>query len=121
MGRSPLKIFENYEIKDDSQSIVQLKSYKGKATISAIPSNINNLYEISSDELYGYMWGYNFSTNVNDIKHTYLDFYDNSTKEFKWKIQMFPITNQIQLVWHDKPYGHTDFYTSLSRSIINYI
>ncbi|WP_342275903.1 hypothetical protein [Spiroplasma endosymbiont of Nebria brevicollis] len=115
-----LKIFENYEIKDDSQSIIQLKSYKGKATISAIPSNINNLYEISSDELYGYMWGYNFSTNANDIKHTYLGFYDNSTKEFKWKIQMFPITNQIQLVWHDKPYRYTDFYYSLSRSIINY-
>ncbi|BET39065.1 hypothetical protein [Spiroplasma ixodetis] len=33
---------------------------------------------------------------------------------------MFPITNQIQIATHDKPYLHDDWFNSLSRSIIKY-
>ncbi|WP_281749588.1 hypothetical protein [Spiroplasma ixodetis] len=115
-----MKIFEEYEIKQDYDNIQQYNSYKGKSVISSVPENINNLYQISNDELSGYMKGYNFDTNVNDIKYTFLGFYNNSDTNFKFKIQMFPITNQIQIAKHDKPYLHDDWFNSLSRSIIKY-
>lgn len=64
-----MKIFEEYEIKRDYDNIQQYNSYKSKSFIFSVPENINNLYQISNDELSGYMKGYNFDTNVNDIKY----------------------------------------------------
>ncbi|WP_174480556.1 hypothetical protein [Spiroplasma endosymbiont of Danaus chrysippus] len=91
-----MKVFEDFKI-EYYQVSSRINQYVGVSKIGLIPNNINNLYEISKNSLYSQVnYSYDKNINMNSENSTYLGFYDLSDKDFKWKIQLFPIINQIQ-------------------------
>ncbi|WJG70700.1 hypothetical protein [Spiroplasma ixodetis] len=124
-----MKVFEDFKI-EYYQVSSRINQYVGVSKIGLIPTNINNLYEISKNGLYSQVnYSYDKNINMNSENSTYLGFYDLSDKEFKWKIELFPIINQIQgadfqiqpegFTWVEKNRLVKKYKLSISKIVFN--
>ncbi|WP_375318095.1 hypothetical protein [Spiroplasma endosymbiont of Virgichneumon dumeticola] len=90
----------------------------GVSVIAKEPNNIDWLYTISKCSL---------KSEAKLLKplmmekdnYTYLGFCDISDKEFKFKIQMFPIITQVQVIYQDRNTLNPSFHDSQILRYIN--
>ncbi|WP_375317458.1 hypothetical protein [Spiroplasma endosymbiont of Virgichneumon dumeticola] len=114
-----LKLFEDYNIQY-YQISSRINQYVGVSKIGTLPNDIINLYEISKNTFSSNV-SYSYDKNINIISNNsaYLGFCDLSDKEFKWKIQLFPIINQVQGADFQVP-SDISTWAEKNRQIINY-
>ncbi|WP_342275946.1 hypothetical protein [Spiroplasma endosymbiont of Nebria brevicollis] len=114
-----LKLFEDYNIQYYQVSF-RINQYVGVSKIGTLPNDIINLYEISKNTFSSNV-SYSYDKNINIISNnsTYLGFCDLSDKEFKWKIQLFPIINQVQGA-DFQVQSDISTWAEKNRQIINY-
>ncbi|WP_342275802.1 hypothetical protein [Spiroplasma endosymbiont of Nebria brevicollis] len=109
--------YDNYEIIEYPSGESYVFDNYGVSVITKEPNNIDWLYTISKCSLKSEAKLLKQLIMEKD-SYTYLGFCDISDKEFKFKIQMFPIITQVQVIYQD---CNTLNPSSNNSQIIRYI